>query len=78
MRDHLDHLAPQDMTNYTSVISHTFISCSLQYPAIDHWKAGTRASSWQQKNSWQSECKALVAEGKPYPLLIADWILKVV
>lgn len=34
--------------------SHTFISCSLKYPATDHWKAGTRASSCLSDNSWLS------------------------
>lgn len=32
----------------------TPISCSFKYPAIDHSKAGTRASSCLSENSWQS------------------------
>lgn len=41
-------------SGHAYVTSHTFISCSLKYPATDHWKAGTRASSCLSDNSWLS------------------------
>lgn len=43
--DHLNHLAHQDVPNYTHISSHPFLSYPLKYSAIKHGKAGSHTSS---------------------------------